>query len=311
MSLRYIGTIITACRNDTGETDFSADNGVPNSIAIEAAKEGVQHCQNVLMTLAPKTFEILTELAGVSGQAEYQLPENTYIGSSIAFVRYSKDGDNKNYYSLALKDYAYFAGGNDTEPQRFTNFGERSILIDPVLSSSVGKFQVSHGAYLDAPALRSGKISARTVNGAGTAYTDITLDSADSTLDDSAIAADEFLCVNDVNGVVKFQNIQYTYNSSTKVLTIVGSALLTAGTVAVGDYITIGKYTTTHPKLSLIAEPVVKSYIRRRFYLGKSSEDVQAENDNIRVFTEEMVNAFSKQVRSQKKVPYTGRYEGI
>lgn len=311
MSLRYIGTIITACRKDTGETDFSDDNGTPNDIAIEAAKEGVQHCQNVLVGLAPKTFEILTELAGVSGQVEYELPENTYIGSSIAFVRYSTDGDNKNYYNLALKDYGYFRGGNDTEPQRFTNFGERSILIDPVLSSSVGKFQVSHGAYLDSPALRSGKISARTISGDGLSYTDITLDSGDATLDDDAVAADEFICVNDVNGVVKFRNLQYTYNSSTHVLTLVGSALLADGSVSVGDYITVGKYTTTHPKLSLIAEPILKSYIRRRFYLGKSSEDVIAENDNIKVFTEEMVNAYSKQVRSQKKVPYTGRFEGV
>lgn len=310
MPLKYNGLLIAQAREETGETDYSDDNGVPQSVAIQALREAVIHCQNTLYLTAPRIFDVISLLDPVASQIEYELPETTYLGSSIAFVRYSHDGDERNYYNLDLADYIYRVGAVSSEPRRFTPYGERSILVDPPLDSARGKFQVFHGRHLDEPDIRRGKIENVTNN--VTEYQTIVL-ANDTNLDATGIGLEEYICVNDKDGNVKFYNVHYdSYDSSSRTLTLTpGSALMSGGSITIGDYITLGKYTTTHVKLDRIAAPVLLAYLRRRFYLGKSSEDVTGENENIKVFTQEMERSYRKTYRSAKRVPYRGKFEGV
>jgi len=307
MALRYNGILIDAAREDTGETDYSATNGITQNSAVEKLREAVIHCQQNIFDVAPHVFDVLTEISGVANQNSYDLPENTYIGASLIAFEYSKDGTAEKYYPLELKDYIYRANKADSEPRCFIPYGERSVLVDPFPDTSNGKFRATHGAYLDAPDIRRGKIA--TVNSAGASYTTLVLED-DTNLDETKIATDEYLCVSDKDGTVVFYNANYSYDTGTKTLTLTG-ALVADGDIDVGDYITIGRYTTTHIKLHKHAEPVVLSYLRRAFYLRKSSADADAEMTNLKSFTNEMVNAYFKRNRMQKKVPYIGKFENV
>lgn len=309
MALRYVGLQIAQAREETGETDYSATNGVPQSVPIQALTEGVIHCQNSLYSADPKIFDIITYFDAVIGQVEYDLPENAYMGASIGSVEFSSSGADTDYYRLALSDYGYRDGGSG-DPARFVPYGEGKIIIDPPCSQTGGKFRVVHGAHLDTPDLRRGKILSVTKDVPMTSYTTVVLDPLDSTLDETTIGQNEYFCSNDKNGNVEYYNVPYTsYDTVTKTLTLGSGVLVSAGTLTVGSYLSIGKFSTTHIKLDKICEPVLLAMMRRRFYMEKSSDDKAGEEDNIAAYTKEMVAAFKRRVRTQKKIPYTGRFE--
>lgn len=310
MSLRYIGLQIDQTREETGETDYSDTNGVPQSVPIQAAREAVIHCQNSIYLAAPHTFDSPFNLTPVVGQIEYDLPANAYVGAAIASVEYSRSGETNDYYRLALSDFAYRLGGNGL-PERFIPYGDSKILIDPAPSEAGGNIRIFGGLWLDEPELRRGKIKAVVKDVSMTNYLTVELEN-DTTLDEDAIEANEYFCANDKDGNVLYYNVFYSsYNSTTKILTLDPATSVAGGTLAVGDYICCGKYATSHIKLDRIAEPVILAYIRRRFYLEKSSEDARNEEDNIAAFTKEMVASYKRRVRTQKKIPYTGRFESI
>lgn len=313
MALRRTDILIAQAREEAGEVDYSEAsdpnerNGVPQSVPLQAFREAVVHCQNAIYGVASRTFDNSTIIDGVADSVEYELPENAYLGSSILALEYSRDGSDENYYPLALRDFGYRSNDRAALPSRYVPYGERNFLVDPRLDSSVGSFRVWHGKHLDKPELRRGRITNAAND--GTNYTILTLDSA--TADDIALSGDEWICINDRNGVVKYYNIYYTaYDTSAKTITL-DSALMADGDIAVGDYVTVGKFTTTHVKLDETAEPIIMAFLRRRFYLGKSSDDVNAETENITAFTTTMVNVFQKRNRDKKKVPYTGKFENI
>lgn len=310
MALKNISLLISQAREETGETDYSATNGVPQSVPVQAAREAVIHCQNSLYLAAPRLFDIITYLTPVVSQIEYDLPANTFIGAAIASVEYSPSSSDNDYFRMALADYGYRTGGTGT-PSRFVPYGENKLIVDPPVSVTGGLFRVVHGANLDEPDLRRGKIASRTLDGPLANYLTVVLEN-DSNLDETTIEANEYFCANDKDGTVKYYNVNYTaYDSTTKTLTLNTTTPVASGTLVVGDYITIGKYSTSHIKLHPIAEPIILAFIRRRFYLGKSSDDVTSEEDNIAAFTKEMVAVYKRQIRTQKKIPYTGRFENI
>lgn len=308
MPLRYNGKIIELCREEAGETDYSIYNGISQAVSIQALKEGLIHCANNIYKVYPHYLDVKTVIDLVNGQQEYDLPENAYLGAGIQSVRGSHDGSARNYQPLTLTDYNYEDNGATGEPTRYYLRGERTLLVTPIPDSSNGKLAINHAQWPDLPALRVGKIASRTLNGGGTQYETIVLED-DATLDETAIASDEYLCVNDKDGNVVHYNAYYSsYDSGTKTLTLDG-ALASTGAISVGDYITLGKYTTTHIKLDTLAEPIIMAFLRRRYYLSKSSEDVSAENENIIAFTAELVDSFNSRVRDAKQVPYRGIYE--
>lgn len=314
MALRNTSLLIAQAREETGETDYSESgteiNGVPQSVPLQAIREGVIHCQNSLYLAAPQIFDVIGYLTGVQNQIEYDLPANAYIGSAIASVEYSQSGATSDYQRLSLSDYSYRTGGSGV-PSRFIPYGDGKVIFDPPASIAGGTFRIVYGATLDEPALRCGKIASRTLNGGATLYETVVLEN-DANLNEVDLGQNEYFCVNDKNGVVKYYNVDYTaYDSGTKTLTLGSAVTVAGGTIAVGDYITIGKYSTTHIKLHAVAEPVILAFCRRRFYLGKSSADIQGEEDNIAAFTKEMVAVYRRRVRTAKKIPYTGRFESL
>lgn len=307
MPLRLTTEIIDECREETGETDFSGTNGVPQSIPLAAFRESLVFIQNEIFLVAPSHFESSVDMDVTVGESEYDLPDNAFLGAAIAFVLYSPTGEEEDFYPLELKDPKYFWGGSG-RPCRYHQINS-AILIDPLPADATGVLRIYVGLHLDKPAERVGKVVAALDD--ATDYTTIEL-ANDDTLDSDAIDAGEDLCVNDRYGQIKYRNVPYdSYDSTTRIITLADGVALSGGSIEAGDYITLGLDTTTHVKLDAVAEPIVKAYIRRRFYLGKSSDDVDAENENITAFMGQMIKSYIKRNRGPKKMPYVGKYDQI
>ena len=306
MTIRYHKKLIDECREDTGETDFSAYNGVPQSAVLASFEEAYVHCVNAIYSNYASFLEVKTLISIVAGQAEYELPDTAYLGGGIRSIRYSSDGSEDEYERLWLVGASTQYSGSG-EPEGYFERGERTIVLSPAPSRAGGVLEVTHAVWPDRPALRSGLIEGVQKNGGLTEYTVLAL-ADDSWLDEATIESDENLCVNDRNGNVVFRNAAYSYNSSTKELTLTG-ALVASGTISEGDYVCIGTDVTSHLKLDRMAEPVIKSFIRRRLLQGKSSNDVVLESENISAFTAEMVTAYQLRNRDAKTVRYMGIHE--
>ncbi len=310
---KYCGLIISECRKETGEEDYSEDNGVPQSTALVALNDAQEYCQGIIYDHYPRFFDAESVISSVASSPTYSLPANTYLGGAILGVFFSPDGQLKNYYELGGKT-PRFRTGEVSLPTKWIPSGPSSFSVDPAPPTSSGLIKVIHGKSLDTLDLRRGKIKLDgTKDGGMTNYVSLELDPTDSTLDEDTLAENEFICVNDPSGNVTYYNIPYDYatgyNSSTKVLTFSSSQPVSAGSISVNSFITCGKYTTTHSKLDKICLPILRAFLNRKFYMTKSSTDVEGEKENIEVFTGRIIKAYQKMVRGPKKFPYQGKFE--
>ncbi len=307
--LDYCGNIIQECREDTGETDYSDTNGTPQSVALKALNEGQKLAQSIIYNHHPSYFDNETTLIASPGVATTPLPANTYLGRSILGVFYSPDGADASYYPLdgRTPQFRVYSGNL---PIKWIPIGSSSIFLDPP-PLQAGKIKIIHNTHLDRMDLRRGRIASAPVEDGGSLnYVSIELD---TTADETALAANDYVCINDRDGNVKYYNLPYTYatdyNSTHRVLTFASPQLKTGGTIAEDDYITCGRYTTTHSKLDDVCLPLLQAFLNRRFYLSKSSVDAESEKENIGVYSEMIVKQYQKAIRGPKKYPYVGKFE--
>lgn len=311
--LRYIGNIIADCREQTGETDYSDTNGIPQSVPILEANYAQLACQSIICEKFPEFFQTEEIIDIVANQTAYEIPENAWNEGFISEVWYSSDGQSKNYRRLAAKSERY-RQNTTGEPQIWYQEQPRRFIIDPYVQTAQGKLRAVYAAAVDSVDLRRGKITAVTKNGPMTHYESITLSTTDGTLDETQLSRNEYICVNTVPGIVEYYNILYDYtsgyNTTSKVLTFSSPVPVSAGTITVGSYVTCGRFTTTHSKLGPLCEPVISAYINRRFYLGKSSTDASNEEDNISVHIKNLSRQmFLNRSRAIQKPRYTGKFE--
>lgn len=316
-SLEYIGTIIASSRQETGETDYSDTNGTPQSVPIEAANEALIQCQSLIYGILPQAFESATEeIDGVAGQTHYDAPANCWLGTAIEMIEFSIDGTEAGYYELDGKSGRFKDNALNGYPSIWYPEGIGGFAISPPPKDANGTIRVTYTRALDSLQLRIGKIAAVTKDVSMENYTSITLADVSSSieLDTTALSSSNYLCVNTKFGEVVYYNIGYDYdtdfNTSTKVLTFDPVVPVSAGVISVGDYITTGQYTTTHAKLGKECHSILKGFINRRFYLGRSSSDVDAETDNITLASKRLEDGFQHAKANMSFKPrYKGKFE--
>jgi hypothetical protein len=309
---RYVGSLIAEVREKKGETDYSDDNGIPQSVPIEAANHAQQILQaliyEVVQGTAPAFFDTKTTIDCETDEASYDLPEDIFLGGSVSSVKYSCDGSVDNYVSLQIGSYSQF--GHQSGDPGFFCVRNGIIEVDPIPDHPNGDLQICYHRALDSLALRVGRISARTID--GDYYTDLTL-AQDSYLNAVKIQGDEYLCVNSKDGEVVYYNIGYSdYDTSSRRITFdTNDAPTAGGTISVGDFITLGRYTTTHSKLDRVCEGYFKALIARAFDVVNSSYDAQAEETLLKALEGTIINTYRRLVRARRNIPYTGKFEYI
>jgi len=214
---------------------------------------------------AKATFDI------VQGQAAYTIPDNLYIQMRFKKVEYSVDGQEKNFYQLDQK----------LDEQNMNYSGRPScwhrqngqVVLEPVPSESRGKIRVTYQRALDLVAERAGQITAFTTNANG--INGLTLNTA---TDDhvgiaAAIVSGDPLCIVSIQGVNRVYNLYFTaYDAATGVVTVQDSGQnVLPLSVAIGDFITLGAYTTTHSKLpQQICENFLNQWVAMRVKIRES-----------------------------------------
>lgn len=297
---KYIGALITNQRTDTR-------NGDTDSIPDKDFLRFNQYAQDRLFGLITLSynwvFEEVIEIDIVAGQNTYEIDDNLAFGTRITNVEYSHSGLGNDYRSLNVTTdrYAFDSGGSRPYCYRRRH---GKVVIEGTPTQSVGKLRVTYERALDRLALRAGQVKN------GIADETMPLESSGaydvSAENEALLIAGEYVCVSSLQGEALLYNALITnYNSTTNVLTFaenVSTYLVPGKSISdlVGSFITIGKYTNTHSKLTNEAEGYFIEYVNRKVH-NVDSSDQFAETDKILKEIKDMVVASYKMPDKARK----------
>ncbi len=272
---RYIGDLLDAVRRDSHNVTWSEGDagrrGTTQRDLVRFANWAQQRAQGRISKKHNFYFEVAPrEIDVVAGTEAYSVDDNVYLGSRYRKVEYSRNGGDRDYQRLRpYNPYVTFNASGI--PNYYTRRGQSIVLLPPP-SASGGKLRVTYERTLDHLALRAGQIQGVTLSsGQITALSiDVDTDGDDVVELDTA----QFVCICNAYGEVQMYNVPITsYDSATGIVTLSAYTYADGETAAVGDYVTVGKWTTTHSSLVDDFERYISEYVSRRLHAKASSAD--------------------------------------
>lgn len=300
----YIGDIISNSREDTRNSDDIPTStnqvGILTASFLRYANWAQQRLQGRISKVYPFVFESQKEIDMVAGQASYSISDHVYLGTRIRKVEYSHSGNVQDYYPIPPTNpyNTYNRQGVPCSYHRRDGY----IILEPTPSGAVGKIRVTYERTLDRLDIRRGTITSRTIASGQITALSISTSDDDATFIQAPIS--KYICVNDADGNVTMYNIPYSsYDSGTGAFTMSAHTYASGETAAVGSYITVGRYTTTHSKLPEEAERYITEYISKRIFKRESSADAAQIEQELVDIENEIISSYKVADKDIKPIP--------
>jgi hypothetical protein len=303
MPLRYVGEYIDQIRRTANVLDSSATNGISSTEIVQYVDEGQSRLQSRISARYPTTFEAEVTFAPVANQEEYDFPDHTYTGSRIKTFEYSPTGQARDYYPLRQTVALNRINVPVNYPSHYITRGFK-LLVVPTINTSTGLFRIIYEKQLPRLDIRRGKISSAAIS--GSYYTSITLDNTFDN-DETEIAAAEYLTAVDKHGTIIYPALTVdSFDSSTGIITLeTNTAPTTTGTLAAGQYVVLGRYSTTHSQLTAPCERYLISYGTWKTQKKDSNEDFEPQQEELQAIEADIIETFSANERDLFILPYT------
>jgi len=303
--VKRVDQIISSIRERTRNLNYSRDattgevrEGISDDLILEYLNEAQDHLQASILAVYPNEFDKTIVIPISGGQEEYEITDRIFINNKLISIQYRASGGDSDYSPL---DQLMFRDRNTTRgyPSYYIRRGNK-ILLNPVPQSSVGDIRVAFYRELDDVDIRRGTISSHTAT--ATQLTALTLQTSDD--DALSLANADYLCINDRYGTVTMYNIPITsYDSATGVVTFSAFTFATGETIANGDYVTVGKYTTTHSKLPDNCERFLRMYAQKRVLITDESATSMEEDGELVNIKQDIITSFADESRDIKMFP--------
>lgn len=296
--MRRADFLILAVR-EISRTTANEDASVPvlDNTILQYLNDAKNRLSTLLLGLKNTQRPFLTEktISLVGSQAEYSISDRMAMNKHIHQVMYSNSGLDADYVLLAkLNIFNRDLDASTTPAGYYVANGQ--IVITPPPSASVGTIKVMYDRAPDDLDIRRGKIT--TVNGlTSTGFTSIVLD---STADESStpnLSTIDYICVCDADGAVQTYNIPVgSYNTLSNTLTPrAGFTFASGETLAADNYVTFGKYTTTHCSLPDECERYLIHYAAQSVMHQESSNDVVMQSQILQTMEQDILKGFATQ----------------
>jgi len=289
--MRRLDYLVTDARLATENEDFSDTVGIDDEEFIRFFNEAQTRIHSLISQQHSAIFLKDTITNIVANQESYSLPSDCLLGNKVAQVEYSHDGNTDNYVPLK-PTFLKNRNSNSGEP---LNYIRRSgtILLSPVPDTSTGTLRIT---YIEKPRsldIRRGSISSFTDS--GTQITAITLNVSTDTVDSTAVGKDNFLCVVDRAGAIQMADIEYdSIDASTGVVTLTSNHTYSSGeALAAGDYIVVGKNTSTHSELADFVERYLLAYVSWKILKRDSSADYSEQQEELAQLEKEIIDSYA------------------
>jgi hypothetical protein len=245
MGTRRAEQILKDIRRESKNEDYSSTSGMSQEELLFYINEGIADLQAAIVNDHERAFIAETYISTVSGQESYNLPSDMLDHGGLVSIEYSDSGSNQYFYKLQplyLTDRSTRTTSNPSFYIRRNN----TFMLRPVPATGVTDgLRVQYVKRTNNMDLRRSTVSAVTLAGGGISA--LTLNTSAFTTPNGFDQSD-FLCIVDKYGNFKMQNIPFdSIDTATGVVTVSSGFLYASGeTIAVGDYVCVGKQTSSH-----------------------------------------------------------------
>lgn len=308
--MRRIDQLITQVRRAAENDDVSATVGISTEEFVQYLNDAQTRLQSRILEEIPdlSLFDTSITVNLVAGQRSYSLETVSgvpVLGSMIRLVEYRSTSSEQDYYPLRRRGINEFSNIVLDYPTSY-DIRNGAIYIDGIPGSSIGNFRITFPRALDSLDLRRGQVV--TAVPVGSTYTTITLDSdpePDSLLEDD----DYYICVNDSFGTVTFQAVPISsYDVNTRVMTIFTPPSTSDGSITAGNWVTVGKYSTTHSKLPNECERYLIAYAVWKIMKRDSSDDAPPQESELGAMETDLISLFGRMCRDLEPIPVTNSF---
>lgn len=308
--MRRTDQLITAIRRRTDNEDVSASEGISSEEFVDFLNEGQARLQSRIVDAVPDCtlFDTSKTTSLVAGQRAYAIASSTdqpLLGSMVRLVEYRTGSLEEDYYQLEPDILDNLSLVRGTYPSSY-DIRNGNILVSPLPTGSNGTLRITFPRRLDALDIRRGKID--TVNTSGSNYTSIILEATpvpDDILDDT----DFFICVNSKYGVVNYYNAPVTtYDTNSRTLTFDSGVSTSNGTISIGDWVTYGKWTTTHSQLPDDCERFLLAYAAWKVLKRDSTDDAALQEQELIAIENDILSALKDTKRQREAIPVSNYF---
>ena len=317
--MRYTGALLRLVRelgkvfDGTVDASGVVQSGVSNELLLQFLNEAQSHLQASITSAFPAYFYASEVVTIVGGQEAYSVSGALFNNSKIVQVEYSFDGSAAGY--RPLKQRSLYERNNDQfqEPLYYILFNNQ-ILLNPIpATSGFSTIRITYYRSLPRMTLRASSVASRTLVSQSLSALTLSTTGDDTTTLALGISEDPFLCFSDVYGTVKAKNITYSaYDTGTGVVTLSPSpqTLPTGDTIAVSDWVTVGKNTCTHSQLPDDCERYLIAYGAKRAANQNSSSDEVAADEHMKIIEADILANFAPVSADIEAVPVLDPYVG-
>lgn len=276
--MKYVGDLIDEVRRDTRNEDEPTSTeqiGISDEDFLRYGNFALEKAFAIIIATKPTAYEASKIIDLVVGQMEYTIPDRVYLNESIKDVKYSNSGEDRDFHEIREISLSRRRDVDGVVRNYIRHAGQ--LIFTPKNNIAGAKVKVTYDRQPDSLDLRRGQISSHSIYQGQLEAAGFFLDT--STVDAAALARAQYLCVNDSFGNVTMYNIPIdSYNATTGEITLkdgVNFTFADGESIADGDYVTVGQYTTTHCKLNQIVERYIAQYIEYRIFRRDSADDAK------------------------------------
>ena len=263
--MRRAELLVTQVQRATENERIGTTDGISAEEYYQYFTDGVRFLQRKIIMASAKAYRTTYEFSATGVEA-YNLPALIFTQSSVARLEYSPSGTTADYYPLSRVTQLERLSRSGTPSRYLLSAGQ--VLVNSYPSSGI--FRLTYDQLLPSVDYRRGTVASKTTSSGQ--LTALTIGNMSST---TVFTLSDHLTIVDFDGVVKMRGIPYTAVSGLGVVSIKGSAYTypTGSTIAVGDYVCLGKYASTHAQLDSQAEDFLITYCQRRILKRDASLD--------------------------------------
>jgi hypothetical protein len=291
--MRRVELLIEQSRRATESQNFSEEAGIQDSEFLEYLNNAQDRIFSRILSTYPDEFLAEDEQDAIIGTESYSIPSDAFMKTKVKTVEYSQSGQARDYYFLdqsVLRERYHGTSGNPCAYIRRNN----KVLLQPA-PSTAGSIRICYTRKINRLDKRRGTVSAVTLDSGTKTITSLTLDTTNLSANDiEDIEALGYICVVDKDGVIQMKDIPVSdIDQDTGLITLDGSfTYVTGETIAVGNYIVMGKNTSTHSELDDSCERYLIAHCDWKVLKRDSSQDSIEQSSELNDILSEIVDSY-------------------
>lgn len=273
-----------------------------------------QYAQTRLVSLISKSYNWVfledVDIPLEANEAIYDLNRNVVFGTRIVEVRYSFDGQEKNFIRLTPTPDRYVRIREPGTPI-FYRRRNGAVEVEPAPATTRGTLRVTYERQRDAVDIQRGKVvgvpAGAVINLVDPfAGGDLTAETQ-SILTASNKNFKRYICISNLDGRRLLTNGVISSSSTTSVTLAADVSTYLESGVTLANLenmmLTTGKYSSTHSELTDECEPYLVEYTNRRCMNRDSSADWDTVDSALQEIERDIVSAYNIPDKDRKLIP--------